>query len=208
MGIEIPSATAAPAPRSSTPCWRSRRSRASIPRSACWWTCRTRSSSTPSALGLRRQKAALPAEARLRHGRRLRLSEAGSGSDAFALATRAVERGDGYASRPQALDHQRQRGRPLHRLRHREPRRRLPRHHGVPRRARHAGLHGRQEGGQARHPRQQHLRAAVRGLRRPAEPCSARSGKGYKVAIETLNEGGSASARRWSASRRARSTTP
>ena len=40
------------------------------------------------------------------------LSEAGSGSDAFALATRAALKGEHYrAQRPQAVDHQRQRGR-------------------------------------------------------------------------------------------------
>ena len=53
-----------------------------------------------------------------------------------------------------------------------------------------AGLHGRQEGRQARHSRQQHLRADPR--RRAA--CRSRQvlgevGKGYKTAIETLNEG-------------------
>ena len=79
---------------------------------------------------------------------------------------------------PQALDHQRQRGGHLHRVRDRQPRGRLPRHHRVPRRARHAGLHGRQEGRQARHPRVEHVRAALRGLPRAARAtCSARSAR-------------------------------
>ena len=65
------------------------------------------------------------------------LSEAGSGSDAFALTTRAREDGDHFVlERPQAVDHQRQRGGPLHRLCHGQSGGRLPRHHGVPRRAR------------------------------------------------------------------------
>ena len=51
------------------------------------------------------------------------------------------------------------------------------------------GLHRRQEGRQARHPRQQHLRAAVRRLRRRRDRVLGEVGKGYKVAIETLNEG-------------------
>ena len=60
---------------------------------------------------------------------------------------------------------------------------------GVPRRARRAGLHRRQEGRQARHPRQQHVRAAVRRLPRRRDSVLGEVGKGYKVAIETLNEG-------------------
>ena len=93
------------------------------------------------------------------------LSEAGSGQrrlrpgDAGRRARRRL-----VHHRPQALDHQRQRGRPLHRLCQREAGRRLPRHHRVPRRARRAGVHRRQEGRQAGHPRQQHLRTAPRGL--------------------------------------------
>ena len=95
------------------------------------------------------------------------LSEAGSGSDAFALATQGDRAGRPLRpQRPKALDHQRQRGGPLHRLRQHQPRGRLPRHHRVHRRARHRRVHGRQEGRQARHPREQHVRAAVRGLPR------------------------------------------
>ncbi len=47
------------------------------------------------ALGHRRAEAPLSAALAARARRRLRLSEAGSGSDAFALTTRAVEDGDG-----------------------------------------------------------------------------------------------------------------
>ena len=53
------------------------------------------------------------------------LSEAGSGSDAFALTTRAVEDGDAVSShRPQALDHQRGRSRTVSAVRHRQSRKR------------------------------------------------------------------------------------
>ena len=95
------------------------------------------------------------------------LSEASSGSDAFALQMRARQDGDAYVLHgAEALDHQRQRGGLLHRLRDRQPGRRLPRHHRVPRGARHAGVHGRQEGRQARHPRVEHLRVDLRGVPR------------------------------------------
>ena len=105
------------------------------------------------------------------------LSEAGSGSDAFALATRAAETGRRLRhQRPQAVDHQRQRSGHVHRVRERQSRCRLPRHHRVHRRSRHAGIHGRQEGRQARHPRQQHVRADLRRLRR-AEVADPRRGR-------------------------------
>ncbi len=51
------------------------------------------------------------------------LSEAGSGSDAFALATRATETGRRFRDqRPQAVDHQRQRGGHVHRVREHQSR--------------------------------------------------------------------------------------
>ena len=110
------------------------------------------------------------------------LSEAGSGSDAFALTTRARRgRRRLRAHRPQALDHQRQRGRRLHRLRDRQPRGRLPRHHRVHRRARLRRVHRRQEGRQARHPRQQHLRADLRGLPRAEGERARRGRQGLQV---------------------------
>ena len=92
------SSTAAPAARCSTPCWRSRRCRGSIRPSACWSTCRTRWSSTPIVRWGN-------ADLKQRYLTRLAggtigafcLSEAGSGSDAFALTTRAVDDGDAYA---------------------------------------------------------------------------------------------------------------
>jgi alkylation response protein AidB-like acyl-CoA dehydrogenase len=62
-------------------------------------------------------------------------------------------------------------------------------HHRLPRRARLPRLLRGQEGGQARHPRLQHLRARPRGLFVPEANVLGEVGKGYKIAIETLNEG-------------------
>ena len=133
----------------------------------------------PAALGQRGPETPLPAAAGRVDGRRLRAVGGRLGQrrvcadDARRRARRRLR-----ADRPQALDHQRQRSRPLHRLRQRESRGRLSRHHGVPRRARLRRVHRRQEGGQARHPREQHVRAAVRGLPRAARTtCSARSAR-------------------------------
>ena len=53
---------------------------------------------------------------------------------------------------PETLDHERERGGHLHRLRYRRPRGRLQRHHRLHGGSGHGRLHGRQEGGQARHP--------------------------------------------------------
>ena len=65
------------------------------------------------------------------------LSEAGSGSDAFALQTRADAQGQRLRSqRTQAVDHQWQGSRALCSLRHRRSRGRLQGHHGVPHRER------------------------------------------------------------------------
>ena len=125
------------------------------------------------ALGLRRHQAAVPAAPGRRHGRRLRAVRGGIRE----RRVRAGHQGESRrrrlrAQRPQAVDHQRQRGRRLHRVRQRQPGRRLPRHHRVPGGARRPGLQRRQEGRQARHPREQHVRADPRGLprRRVAGP--------------------------------------
>ena len=98
MGIEIPeSLRRRRRPASSTRSWRSRSCRASIRRSACSSTCRTRSSIN----ALLRwgnddiKRRYLPRLAPDTVGA-YALSEAGSGSDAFALTTRAREDGDGY----------------------------------------------------------------------------------------------------------------
>ena len=175
--------TAAPARASSTRCWRSKSCRASIRRSACSSTCRTRSSINAllrwgSEDIKRRYLPRLAADTIGAYA----LSEAGSGSDAFALThARDAKRGDDVRDhRPQALDHQRQRSRPLHRVRQRQSRSRLPRHHRVRRRARLRRVHGRQEGRQARHPREQHVRAALRGLPRAARERARRGRQGLQ----------------------------
>ena len=104
----------------------------------------------------------------------------GAGSDAFALATRAVGTGDGFALN----------GRKLWITNGNEadlfivfanvnPAGGLPRHHGVPRRARHSpGFTVGQEGRQAGHPREQHVRAASsRTAASRPRTCSARSAR-------------------------------
>ena len=107
------------------------------------------------------------------------LSEAGSGSDAFALTTRAREDGDGYVLTGRKLWITNANEADLFIVfANGQPGGRLPRHHRVPRRARLRRVHGRQEGRQARHPRQQHVRADPRGLPRAgARTCSARSAR-------------------------------
>ena len=105
------------------------------------------------------------------------LSEAGSGSDAFALSLSRRDRQGRPLDpgRPEAVDHQRRRGRPVPRLRHHRPVQGLQGHHGVPRRARRPGLHRGQAREQAGHPRLEHLRAAARPVRDPRRTaCSAR----------------------------------
>ena len=107
------------------------------------------------------------------------LSEAGSGSDAFALTTRAREDGDAFVLSGRKLwitngneadifivfatlnPDAGYRGITAFIV-----------ERGVSR------VHRRQEGRQARHPREQHVRAAVRRLPRAARPtCSARSAR-------------------------------
>ena len=118
------------------------------------------------------------------------LSEAGSGSDAFALQTRAVRDGDDFVLTGRKLwitnaneadifivfatvnPDAGYRGITAFIV-----------ERGTP------GFTVGQEGRQARHPREQHLRAAARGLPRAAANVLGEVGKGYKVAIETLNEG-------------------
>ena len=106
------------------------------------------------------------------------LSEAGSGSDAFALTTTARKDREGFVLN----------GRKLWITNGNEAdlfivfatidsSGRLSRHHGVSRRARFRRIHRRQEGGQARHPGQQHLRADLRGLLRPRGEHPRRTGK-------------------------------
>ena len=97
------------------------------------------------------------------------LSEAGSGSDAFALATRAQAAGDDYVLNGRKLWISNAEEAELFIVfANAAPRGRLPRHHRLRGRARGARVPRRQEGRQARHPRQQHLRAAARRLPRAA----------------------------------------
>ena len=192
------------------PSSRSRSCRASIRRSACSSTSRTRSSSTRCCAGATKtSSSAICRSSRPPTVGAYALSEAGSGSDAFALTTRAREDGRRLRDhRPQAVDHQRQRGRRVHRVRDRQSRGRLPRHHRVHRRARLPRVHRRQEGRQARHPRQQHLRADLRGLpgAEGERPRRGRQGLQDRRSKRSTKDA-SASARRCSAWPPARSST-
>ena len=111
MGVEIPERLRRRRRHaSSTRCWRSRRCRGSTRPSAS--LVDVQNTLVINALlrwGNDDDQAAryLPTLARGTVGA-YALSEAGSGSDAFALTTRAARDGDGFvARRPQAVDHQR-----------------------------------------------------------------------------------------------------
>ena len=119
------------------------------------------------------------------------LSEAGSGSDAFAMQCRAVpQRRPLRPRRPQALDHERRRGRDLPRLRDRRPDRPATRgsRRSSSRRTIRASrsASGRASSASARARR---ARCCFENCRIPADRLLGPVGKGYKIAIETLNEG-------------------
>ena len=158
-----------------------------------WSTCRTRSSTTRSSrYGSDDAEVEVPAACSPRDTvGAYALSEAGSGSDAFGLATRAEKKGDRWVLNGRKLwITNGAEARIFVVFANAESARRLQGNHGVHRRARLPGLQRRQEGRQARHPRVEHDRADPRRLPRcPTRTCSAPSGKGYKIAIETLNEG-------------------
>ncbi len=118
------------------------------------------------------------------------LSEAGSGSDAFALQTRAAaQRQRVRAQRPQAVDHQRQGGGIVRAVCHDRSQRWIQRHHRLPGRERFPGFTvGKKEDKLG-------IRASstceliLEDCRVPKENVLGEPGKGYKIAIETLNEG-------------------
>ena len=64
-----------------------------------------------------------------------------------------------------------------------------PRHQRLPGREGHAGLHGGQDRGQARHPRLGHRRAALRGLPGARAQRLGEVGQGFKIALATLDGG-------------------
>ena len=101
------------------------------------------------------------------------------------------------AQRPQALDHQRRRGRPVSALRQRQSQRRISRHHGVSHRARFPRLPGGQEGRQARPPGLVHVRADSRQLPRAARERDGRSrARATRSPSRRSTKGASPSARR------------
>ena len=144
-----------------------------------------------SALGQRRAEAPLAAaRSRKTPSRSYALSEAGSGSDAFALTTRAVEDGDDIsAHRPQALDHQRGRSRLVPAVRHGESGSGLQRHHGVSGRARFPGFAVGKKEDKLGIRASSTCEVILDDCRVPKANVIGEVGKGYKIAIETLNEG-------------------
>ena len=185
-------ATAAPAAASSTRCWPSRSCRASIRRSACWWTSRTRSSSTPLLRwGNDDIKQRLPAEARgddrrrLRAvggrlgQRRLRAHDARARGRATASSSPAASSGSPTATKPTSSSSSRR---------------------SIPRRATAAS---RRSSSSAACPGSRSARRKTSSASAPAArassssrtaacrrpTCSARSARATRSAIETLNEG-------------------
>ncbi len=110
------------------------------------------------------------------------LTEAGSGSDSAAMRTTARRDGDDYVlDGSQALHHERGRREPLHGLREDRSGRRPPRHLGLPRRGRHAGLRGGAARAEDGHLRLDHRRAGVRRLPRPRGEPARRGGRGLQA---------------------------
>ena len=119
------------------------------------------------------------------------LSEAGSGSDAFALATRATERRRRLRpQRPQAVDHERHRSRTSSS----SSRRSIPTPATAASRRSSSSAEFRDSPSAKRKTSSVFARAARASCCSRIATCRARNvlgeiGKGYKVAIETLNEG-------------------
>ena len=153
-----------------TPCWPSKRCPASTLRWACSSTCRTRWSSTPCCAGGGRPEGTLSAPAR-RDRWRLRPVRGGLRQRRLRARRRAPSEAGGEftSDRPQALDHERRRSRPVHRVRHGQSRR--PAIAASPRFIVERGFAGFTVGkkeDKLGHSRQQHVRADARGLPRAA----------------------------------------
>ncbi len=118
------------------------------------------------------------------------LSEAKSGSDAFALETRAVRRGDDYVLNGQKLwiTNAKEAG-AVYRVRDDRSGGGIQGRDGVSGREGNGGIRSGAEGRQAGDSRFEHVRADLPRLRGPAGQMLGEPGKGYRIAIETLNEG-------------------
>ena len=104
------------------------------------------------------------------------------------MSARAIQDGDSYRLTGRKLDHQRGRSRVVPGLRQRRSRRRVSRHHGLSRRPRDPLAVGKKEDKLG-------IRASstcevvLDDCRVSKDNVLGEVGKGYKVAIETLNEG-------------------
>jgi len=117
------------------------------------------------------------------------LSEAGSGSDAFALQTRAERLPAAIGWTGASCGSAARARRDCSSSSPRSIRRRATRHHRLSDGERRAGIHRGAQGRQAGDSRQQHLRADSGWLQVPEANLLGKPGKGYKIAMETLNEG-------------------
>ncbi len=128
------------------------------------------------------------------------------------LRARLPGRGQGRplrAHRPQALDHERGRGRAVHRDGDARPAEGLQGHHELPGREVVPRLQRRQEGGQARDPRLLDLRADPRGLpRAEGERARRARARATRSRSRRSTRAASGSARRWRAWPRGRSSWP
>ena len=109
------------------------------------------------------------------------LSEAGSGSDAFALQTRAELKGSDYVLNGRKLvDHEQQRSRRFHTVCHGRSGSRIQGDYSFHYRKRIPRIQRREEGRQAGHPCFFHLRADSRRLPRAQVQRAGRSGQGLQ----------------------------
>ena len=148
----------------------------------CWWTCRTRCSTTRSCGGAREaQKAKYFPKLASKWVGAYALTEAGSGSDAFALACRAEDKGDHYELTGQKLWITNAGEAELFIvMANVDPSQGLQGDHELPRREDVPRVHGGEEGGQARHPRVVDVRARPRALPGAEGERARRAGQGLQ----------------------------
>ena len=158
-------------------------------RPASWSTCRTRSSTTPCCAGAteEQKKHYLPRMATDTVGA-YALSEAASGSDAFALQTRAELKGGEYMLNGQKLGSPTPRRPDSYSLRHLDPSRDT-RASPLSDRKDFPGFSVGKKEDKLGIRASVHLRTDAGRLPRAQRNVLGEVGKGYKIAIETLNEG-------------------
>jgi len=167
MGVEIPAEYGGAGSSFFNACWPFKPSRASIRAWPCSWMYKTHWSKMRFLRwGSPEQKTRYCPKLASEWVGSYALSEAGSGSDAFALKARAERRSDRFVLNGRKLwitnAHE---SSLVHRVRQCRPREGLQGYHGVLGRAQLSRLFRRKKGRQAGHPRFQYLRALARRLR-------------------------------------------